>query len=159
MAYSELKRLAGAIRGRDPSATLTPTVLVHEAWLKLSKSLNLVPDSRAHFIGMAARAMRQLLVEAARRRNTQKRSPGEAQPFVHLPGAQKQTATVEQFLALDEALTELGAANPRQASIVELRYFGGLTVTEIAAELGVSETTVEREWRVARAYLALRLRP
>jgi RNA polymerase sigma factor (TIGR02999 family) len=155
--YEELRRLAATIRRGDPGRTLNPTALVNEVYLKLSSSLRVTPASRLHFKRIAARAMRQVLIEAARRRNALKR--GGDQSLVTLDdGVVAVEARSADLLALDAALEELAQLNPRQASMVEYRYFGGLDVAETAELLGISESTVLRDWRVARAWLANRLR-
>jgi len=155
--YEELRRLASSV-GRDRRGeTLNPTALVNEAYLKLASSLRIRPASRLHFRRIAARAMRQVLVEAARRRLAQKRGGGQA--LVTFDDAHPDNAqSSEEVLALDEALDDLAAMHPRQAQVVECRFFGGLEVSEAAELLQVSESTVERDWRVARAWLATRLR-
>lgn len=164
-AYDELRRLAASVRRRDPGMTLSPTALVHEAWLKLASSPPSVLVSRLHFKRVAARAMRQVLVDAARRRKADKRGAGA--PFVTLdesavaggplPG-HGPTASADAVLAVDEALRAFERASPRQAAVVEHRFFGGLELAEIAELLGVSEATVLRDWRTARAWLAAELR-
>lgn len=155
--YEELRRLAARIRGADDSRTLDPTALVNEAYLKLAGGRPLAAQSPLHFKRIAARAMRQVLIEAARRRMALKRGGNEA--FVTLDDG---VATVEarssELLALDEALTELERVSPRQARMIEYRYFAGLDVAETAMLLEVSEATVQRDWRAARAWLAARLR-
>jgi RNA polymerase sigma factor (TIGR02999 family) len=156
-AYEELKRLAAAVRGDAPGLTLTPTALVNEAWLKLSASTELRPTSRLHFKRIAARAMRQVLVEAARRRNAAKRGGGVA-PVTFDEALEHAEAGPEDILALDAALEELARLSPRQALMVESRFFGGLGVAETAELLQVSEATVLRDWRAARAWLATQLR-
>lgn len=156
-AYEELKRLASAVRQGDRSATLTPTALVNEAWLKLSASPALGHLSRLEFKRIAARAMRQVLIEAARRRNADKRGGGQA--VVTFDEALEQPGTTsEELLQLHDALEALARLNPRQAAMVEGRFFGGLDIPEIAELLGVSEATVLRDWRAARAWLAYELR-
>jgi RNA polymerase sigma factor (TIGR02999 family) len=152
--YEELRRLASVVKGRDKSATLNPTALVHEAWIKLSGSGGIYATSRLHFKRMAARAMRQVLIEAARRRNALKRG-GDDAVFVTLDSSQAGTLLVgDELIALDDALEELARMNPRQAMMVESRFFGGLEMAEIAELLEVSEATVLRDWRAARAWLA-----
>lgn len=152
-AYEELRRLAATIRRDDPGATLTPTALVNEAWLKLRASSNLAPASRVHFKRIAGRAMRQVLVEAARRRNATKRGGGVAPvTFDELGGAG--SSTPDEVLALDAALEELGRVSPRQVAMIECRFFAGLDVAETAEVLEISEATVLRDWRAARAWLA-----
>ncbi|HJR41457.1 MAG TPA: ECF-type sigma factor, partial [Gemmatimonadaceae bacterium] len=152
--YEELRRLAGSVRRGDPSATLSPTALVNEAWLKLAASPGLGVTSRLHFKRIAARAMRQVLVEAARRRTAEKRGGAHA-AFVTFDdavnGATGAGSSGDEVLALDVALDELARVAPRQAQLVESRFFGGLDVRETAESLGVSEATVLRDWRAARA--------
>lgn len=158
VTYEELRRLASSVRRDDPNATLTPTTLVHEAWLKLAGSRAFVSMSRLHFKRIAARAMRQLLVEAARRRNADKRGGGEAL-FVTFDNSLDQPIACQgELIALDTALDDLARLNPRQALMVESRFFGGLEVPEAAELLGVSEATVHRDWRVAKAWLSRELR-
>jgi RNA polymerase sigma factor (TIGR02999 family) len=160
VAYEELRRLAFAVRRGDPSATLNPTALVHEAWLRLAESSSLEATSRLHFKRIAARAMRQLLIEAARRRSAQKRG-GDAQQalLVTFGDAHDEiTSSERELLALEDALLDLERVSPRQAMMVETRFFGGLDVCETAALLGVSEATVLRDWRVAKAWLAQQVR-
>ena len=159
LTYEELRRVAATVKRGDPSATLTPTALVNEAWLKLRKSPELQMTSPLHFKRIAARAMRQLLVDAARRRNAKKREMGAgsavpAEDDLLIDG----TSSAEELVVLDSALQELARLNPRQATIVEVRYFAGLDVAETAAALGFSEATVMRDWRAARAWLAHQLR-
>lgn len=157
-AYDELRRLAASVRRNDPGATLTPTALVNEAWLKLAGSPAVARTSALHFRRIAARAMRQVLVEAARRRHAAKRGGREA-VFVTFDDALPPGGDGPgDLLGLDAALDELALLEPRQAALVEARFFGGLEVGEIAAELGVSEATATRDWRAARAWLAARLR-
>lgn len=151
-AYEELRRLAATIRRDDPAATLTPTALVNEAWLKLRASSHLAPASRLHFRRIAGRAMRQVLVEAARRRNATKRGGGLAPVTFDELGGQS-LSTPGEVLALDEALEELALVAPRQVAMIECRFFAGLDVAETAAALGISEATVLRDWRAARAWL------
>lgn len=157
IAYEELRRLASSVRRGDPSATLNPTALVNEAWLKLASSPQFASTSPAHFKRIAARAMRQVLVEAARRRHAEKRGGGADITVTFDAGLQEPTYS-KDLLALDAALDSLAKLSPRQAAVVESRYFGGLDVPETAAMLNVSETTVMRDWRVARAWLARELR-
>lgn len=156
-AYEELRRLAATVRKGDPSATLSPTALVNEAWIKLCDSPHVAQTSRLHFKRIAARAMRQVLIEAARRRQADKRGGGT--PFVTFDDSMAETATAaDELLALDEALQELARLSPRQAMMVEARFFGGLDLQETAELLGVSEATIVRDWRLARAWLASELR-
>ena len=154
--YEELRRLASTVRRDDPSATLNPTALVNEAWLKLASSTRLATTSRLHFKRIAARAMRQVLVEAARRRNAQKR--GDRSILVTFDESLGAIACEEELLGLDVALDELARIQPRQAMMVESRFFGGLEVAEVATLLEVSEATILRDWRAAKAWLAHELR-
>ncbi len=157
LAYEELRRLASSVRRGDPSATLSPTALVNEAWLKLADSPNVACCSRLHFKRIAARAMRQLLIEAARRRNSLKR--GNEFAVVTFDESLQPAATcARDLLALDAALDELARIEPRQAMMIESRFFGGFDVRETAALLDVSEATILRDWRAAKAWLAHALR-
>lgn len=157
VAYEELRRLAAMVRRGDPSATLSPTALVNEAWLKLAASPALAPTSRLHFKRIAARAMRQILVEAARRRNAAKRGGGAIALVTFDDDFDAPVDSAEGILALDAALELLAQLEPRQAAMVESRFFAGLDIPETAAVLGVSEATVLRDWRAARAWLAAEL--
>ena len=153
VTYEELRRLASSVRRSDPGATLSPTMLVNEAWLKLASSPPAAVASRLHFKRIAARAMRQVLVEAARRHSAEKRGADVA--FVTFDDALATTAShADEFLAIDAALEELRLVHPRQALMVESRFFGGLDITETAELLEVSEATIVRDWRAARAWLA-----
>ena len=157
VTYEELRRLAVAVRRGDPSATLSPTALVNEAWLKLGESPEVARLSRVHFKRVAARAMRQVLVEAARRRRATKRGGGVA--IVTFDESLHEAASgADAVLALDQALRDLAKIQPRQATLVESRFFGGLDVAETAELLEVSESTVLRDWRAAKAWLAHELR-
>jgi len=156
--YEELRRLASSVRRGDPSATLNPTALVNEAWIKMAKSPEIAATSRLHFKRIAARAMRQILIEAARRRNASKRGGGQGVTVTFDDSYQKAPSCGEDLLRLDRALDELARMNPRQAALVESRFFGGLDVPETATLLSVSEATVLRDWRAAKAWLALQLR-
>jgi RNA polymerase sigma factor (TIGR02999 family) len=157
--YDELRRLASSLKRGDGSLTLSPTGLVNEAWLKLARAPELKTLPAAHFKALAARAMRRVLIDAARRREARKRVPRQASLTVtlsELPG--EQPGVEADVLDLDAALRDLERLSPRQAALVEARYFGGLTVPELAQVLEVSESTVEREWRAARAWLRSQLR-
>ena len=167
--YEELRRLAAAIRRDDARATINPTALVNEAWLKLSAAPPADSLSPLHFKRVAARAMRQVLVEAARRRSADKRGggalalslslAGDSPASDHDPAAAPLAPTrADELLALDQALTTLARMSPRQAAVVESRWFGGLEAAETAELLGVSEATVVRDWRAARAWLSKELR-
>lgn len=158
VTYEELRRLASSVRRGDPSATLSPTALVNEAWLKLADSPQVASTSRLHFKRIAARAMRQLLVEAARRRNADKRNGGAEVTVTFDESVQANPSGSRELLALNSALDELARMNPRQAVMVESRFFGGLDIPETASLLKISEATVQRDWRAARAWLAHELR-
>lgn len=159
VTYEELRRLASSVKRSDPGATLSPTTLVNEAWIKLASSPRFASTSRLHFKRIAARAMRQVLIEAARRRNASKRGGGWGLTIVAFDEASDVTAACgKELLALDTALEELARMNPRQAMMVESRFFGGLDVAETAALLEVSEATILRDWRAAKAWLAHELR-
>jgi RNA polymerase sigma factor (TIGR02999 family) len=159
-AYEELRRLATSVKRGDHSATLNPTALVNEAWLRLRASVPpLAADSPIYFKRIAARAMRQILIEAARRRQAQKRGGAALLAFDDARAiAAASAANAEEVLALDRALIELASLAPRQAQIVEARFFGGLQTPELVQSFGVSEATITREWRMARAWLACRIR-
>lgn len=156
-SYEELKRLASVVRRGERSHTLTPTALVNEAWLKLSATPALGQLSRLEFKRVAGRAMRQVLIEAARRRMAEKRGSGAG--LVTFDDALDQGATTPaELLELHDALDALADLNPRQAALVEARFFGGLETAELAELLGISEATVLRDWRAARAWLSHELR-
>jgi RNA polymerase sigma-70 factor, ECF subfamily len=159
IVYQELRRLAAAyLRRERPGQTLQPTALVHEAYLRLMKDRPDRWQNRAHFCAIAAHSMRQILIERARARDALKRGGGGARVTLDeglLPGA---TPSLD-LVALDEALERLAAMDPLQARIVELRFFGGLTVEEAADALNISPATVKRHWSVARAWLARELGP
>lgn len=156
-AYEELKRLAARVRRGEAAETLNPTALVNEAYVKLAESLRITPASRLHFKRIAARAMRQVLIEAARRRQAGKR--GGARPYVTLnEDVDAGTAWSEDLVALDAALADLARIHPRQAAMVEYRFFGGFSLAETAEALEVSEATIDRDWRAARAWLGRELK-
>ena len=158
LTYEELRRLASSVKRGDPSGTLSPTALVNEAWLKLAKSPGVSAESPLHFKRIAARAMRQLLIEAARRRNAHKRGgEGEAIFVTFDESLNSQPKSGEELLELDAALNELAQVEPRQAAIVESRFFGGLEISEISKVLDISEATVLRDWRAAKAWLGQKL--
>lgn len=159
LAYEELKYLAGAVRRSHPSAPLSATTMVNEAWIKLARTPSVANTSPLHFRRIAARAMRQVLVDEARRRNALKREQSGIVLTGFAGDASDRTMWDGQLLALDQALNELARLNPRQAQMVESRFFGGLEMREIAELLDVSEATLLRDWRAARAWLAARLGP
>jgi RNA polymerase sigma factor (TIGR02999 family) len=157
IAYEELRRLARSVKYSGPKATITPSTLVNEAWIKLAKSSKLTVDSELHFKNIAAQAIYQILVEAARRHAARKRGGGSV--FVTFDESMGTGVSCErEVLALHSALEELARMNPRQAALVKSRYFGGLDIAETAAVLGVSEKTVDRDWRAAKAWLASEIR-
>jgi RNA polymerase sigma factor (TIGR02999 family) len=159
LTYEELRRLASSVKRGDPSNTLSPTALVNEAWMKMAKAPGIAAESPLHFKRIAARAMRQLLIEAARRRNSHKRGGDGEAIFVTFDESLDGGTTGEaELLALDAALNELAQVEPRQAAIVEARFFGGLEVSEVSTLLDVSEATVLRDWRAAKAWLGQALR-
>lgn len=153
LVQTELRRIAGAyLRRQDPSHTLQPTALVNEAWLRLVKQEHVDFASRGRFFALAAQAMRQILIDYARSARAAKRGAGET--AIALPASfSTSPAGVEEFLALNEALEQLAVFSPRQAQVIELRYFGGLNVVESAALLGISAATISREQRSAEAWL------
>jgi RNA polymerase sigma factor (TIGR02999 family) len=156
--YQELRVLAYAIKRNHANATLNPTALVDEVYLRMVHSPNVALLPRLHFKRIAGRAMRQVLIDSARNRLAQKRG-GVDRPFVMTVGdsAAEQIPCDERLLALHDALDELSRINVRQSAIVEHRFFGGMTEPDISLLLGISPATVQREWRVARAWLNRRL--
>jgi RNA polymerase sigma factor (TIGR02999 family) len=158
LVYDELRRLAHHyLRQQRPEHTLQATVLVHEAYLRLVDQKIMNWQNRAHFFGIAANIMRSILVDYARRKHAAKRGGGK--PTLVLDDAVGVSRESEvDLVALDEALIGLSAIDPRQGRIVELRFFGGLRVEEVAEVLGVSPITVKREWRTAKAWLHRELR-
>lgn len=158
LVYEELRRVAaGHFRSERRNHTLQPTEVLHEAYLRLARP-GASFENRAHFFAAAARSIRQVLVDYARRRNAAKRPDGlERVTLLEAPASG--SAPDVEVLALNEALERLESISKRQAEIVELRYFAGLTREEIADSLGVSVPTVSREWRVARILLRRWLAP
>jgi RNA polymerase sigma factor (TIGR02999 family) len=153
LVYEELRKLARARMAREtPGQTLTPTGLVHEAYLRLVGNEETAWANRAHFFAAAAEAMRRVLIERARRYRREKHGGGQWRVTLDegLVGA---AAASEELLALDEALTRLAAQDPKMARVVELHQFAGLSIAETAAALGASERTVSRRWTAARAWL------
>ena len=155
--YEELRRLAAMVRKSDSNATFSPTTLVNEAWLKLSRTPPAAFASELHFKRIAARAMRQILVDAARRKSSV-RHGGDFVRVTLDHGFDHAAAEAGDIIALDEALQALSRINPRQAAMVEARFFGGLDVAETARMLRVSEATILRDWRAAKAWLSVELR-
>lgn len=159
LVYEELRRLASFVRRSEVNGTLNSTAIVHEAWLKLKDSPRLAQTSLPHFKAIAAKAMRQVLVDGARRRNAHKRGGDGVAVFVTVDNVPEALATCDsELLALDGALEELARLNARQAQMVECRFFEGMNVAETAALMGVSESVIERDWRAARAWLAGKIR-
>jgi RNA polymerase sigma factor (TIGR02999 family) len=158
LAYEELRRLAATIRRGARDATLNPTALVNQVWLKLAHSSRVQAASPLHFKRIAARAMRQLLIESARRRHAAKRGGSDALSVTFDESVHQPAFTDRDLLALNAALEELSQVSPRQAQVVEARYFGGFDVAEIAELLEMSEATVLRDWRAAKAWLASEVR-
>ena len=153
MVYDELRRqAAGYLRRERSGHTLQTTALIHEAYLRLINQQNIDWQNRAHFYAIAARLMRQILVDHARKRQATKR--GGSRLKIPLEEAMVISSGRDvDLVALDEALTRLAALDPQQSRIVELRYFSGLSVEETAEALGVSLRTVRRDWNVAKAWL------
>jgi len=150
--YDELRRLARTYMRRERAGhTLQTTALVNEAYLRLIKDRHVTLQNRAHFMAKTARLMREILVDHYRGQSRLKRGGNLQQ--VSLAEAAEISGTAVDLLALDDALTALAEIDPRQSQIVELRYFGGLTIEETAEALGVSHTTVERDWNFTRAWL------
>ena len=151
--YSALRRMADRHMAAERAGhTLTPTALVHEAYLRLVDQESMDWRDRAHFYAIAARVMRRVLIDHARRRIADKRGGGQV--FMTLDEkAAVPAASPEAVLELDSALDRLDALSPRQRQVVEMRFFGGMTHEEVAAVLGVSEPTVRRDWRLAQAWL------
>ena len=160
LVYAELKKVAGAhLRHEQAGHSLQATALVHEVYLRLVNVNRMTFESRAHFMAVAARLMRQILVDRARRKLAGKR--GGRPTMVSLDGVSSAVNAVGptniDVLALDEALGELASFDAQQCRIVEMRFFAGLTIDEAADALGISTATVEREWAVAKAWLYERL--
>lgn len=159
LVYEELRRIASSVRRGERHATVESTALVHEAWLRLQDAPQLAGTSPLHFKWIAARVMRRVLVEAARERSALKRGgPDKIRvPIDDLPpGAE---GTISDLLILEEALNGLAAMDSRQAEIAEHRIFSELTIPEIADQLHLNRTMVERKWRVAKAWLKTQLFP
>ncbi|MDQ3257926.1 MAG: ECF-type sigma factor [Acidobacteriota bacterium] len=153
LVYQELRRLARRqMRRERPGDTLQTTALVNEAYLRLLDYERIRPRDRAHFLAIAAQAMRRILIERARRRRAGKRGSNPQQ--VSLEDVSDVAGErAADLVALDDALHALAAIDPRKSQLVELRYFGGLTIEETAEVLGVSTPTVERDWRTAKIWL------
>jgi RNA polymerase sigma factor (TIGR02999 family) len=155
LVYDQLRELAGAqLRREQAGHTLTPTALVHEAYLKLGSSPSAGARDRAHFLAIASRAMRQVLVDHARTRNARKREGGWVRATLSEGELDSGEVDPAELLALEESL---GSLDPRQRQVVECRVFGGMEEADIALALGVSERTVRRDWVKARAWLIHRM--
>ncbi len=157
VVYDELRRIAHRyLAQQSPGHTLQTTALVHEAYLRLAGQEDKQWENRAHFFGVAAQAMRHILVDYARAQLREKRGGG-AQRISLDDGSMIGTEHSGELVALDDALTDLAKLNARQSRIVELRFFGGLTELEIATLLQISPRTISNEWRMARAWLLRQL--
>lgn len=157
LVYEELRSLAAAfMRAERTGHTLQPTAIVHEAYMRLVQSQNMQWTNRAHFMAVAAGAIRRVLIDHARRTNAQKRG-GERQRVALADDARVAKAPDVDLLDLNDALDRLAAMNPRQSRLVELRFFGGLTNEEVAGVMGLSRATISDEWAFARAWLAKEL--
>ena len=157
--YDQLRRMAEReLRGERVGHTLSPTALVHEAYLKLVRLDRITWQGRAHFFGACAQAMRRILISHARHKNAGKRGSGAAHASIDdvVVAASERP---EALLALDDALDRLAALSPRQAKVVECRYFAGMEIEEVAEVVGASPATVKRDWTAARAWLNRELAP
>jgi RNA polymerase sigma factor (TIGR02999 family) len=159
--YGEMRKIAeGYLRRERPSHTLQPTALVNEAWLRLSKQASLSFENRKQFFGLAAQIMRRVLVDYARATRAEKR--GEGRPVFALDGLEiGANCDLDEFLALNQAIERLAAKHPRPAQVIELRYFAGLNLDEIAELMAISPATISREQKMAEAWLskAMEARP
>lgn len=158
LVYNELRALAGSyFRSQRPEHTLQPTALVHESYMKLVGASHISWESRAHFFEIAAKAMREILADHARRKKAAKRGGGQGRiTLFGLITPHTEAAQID-LVALDEALTKLAALSERQSRIVEMRFLAGLNENETAHVLGVNTRTVQRDWRVAKAFLKAEL--
>ncbi len=153
LVYDELRRLAHGYLGRErPGQTLQTTALVNEAYLRLVKDKKQDWQTRAHFVAIAAISMRQILIERARARDAQKRGGDRARVTLDEGLVAEEQRSID-LLAVDEALNKLATIDPQRAKLVELRFFGGLTIEESAEALGISPATVKRHWAMAKAWL------
>jgi len=156
--YDQLKKLARRVRAGRAGETLNTTALVNEAYIKLASGSGAAWNDHDHFFAVAARAMRQILVDSARRRLAGKRGGGGHWQVSLDEALHPAPVRAEELIALDEALGRLAELDPRRAAVVEHRYFAGLSIPETARILGVAPATVERDWRTARAWLAAALK-
>jgi len=160
LVYDELRRMAAAkMAGELPGQTLQATALVHEAWLRLGGEDQPTWRNRAHFFGAAAEAMRRILIDRARRRRAQRHGGGQQRVSVDDIELAAQPDREDELLAVHEALDKLAAQDPPKAELVKLRYFAGMTVSEAALALGISEPTAARWWAFARTWLYEEIRP
>ena len=158
LVYSELRRQAGNyLRRERPGHTLQPTALVNEAYLKLIDQKNAKWQNRAQFFGVAAQLMRRILVDHARAHQAEKRGGSDQQRLSITSAGQLAKQPELDLLDLHEALKELAALDPQQGRIVELKFFGGLSIEETAEVMGIGHATVERDWKMARAWLRRKL--
>jgi RNA polymerase sigma factor (TIGR02999 family) len=156
--YDDMRRLAvSQMRAERHDHTLQPTALVHEAYIKLIDQRSTEWKDRVHFFAIASRVIRRILVDHARERLAAKRGGGSERVSLENLEVAAPAAGVD-LIALDDALSELGALDATQAKIVELRYFGGLTIDEIAASMAIGKRSVDRHWQAARSWLCFRLK-
>lgn len=159
LVYDELRQLAKShLRRQAHSLTIQPTVLVHEAYLRLAGKQQLSFKSRAQFFGLAAKLIHDLLIDYVRKRRTTKRGGDQQQVSLSYADQAGKQSEID-LLALDEALQRLTSINPQHSRIVELRFFGGLTIEETASVMNISHATVERDWSMARTWLYCELNP
>ena len=157
IVYKELRKLAtSSLRRGRVNVTLQPTALVHEAYIKLADHTDTQWENRAQFFGLAAKLMHDIIVDEARKRFALKRGGGQLRVSLSQADRFAKASEVE-LLELEDALAELAVTNPQHARIVELRFFGGLTIEETAELLGISHATVERNWTFAKAWLRRQL--
>ena len=154
LVYNELRRLAAHKLAKDKNAhTIQATMLVHDAWLRLSADAGAAFENRAHFFSAAAEAMRRILVESADRRNASKRGGGVEHVDIAGLEIEAPCGTDDELLAVNESLERLAAVDPQKAELVKLRYYAGITIEETAALLGIAVPTANRHWAYARAWL------
>jgi RNA polymerase sigma factor (TIGR02999 family) len=158
LVYDELRRIAGAyFRGQPAGHTLQPTALVHEAYLRLVRQADASFRDRAHFLAVAARAMKQILIDRARRAGAGIHGGGRRRVALDDAIPSAEPSDTPDILTLDSVLARLAALDRRKARVVEMRIFGGMSIEEVAEALDVSRTTVSNDWRMARAWLAQEL--
>ena len=158
LIYDELRGLASReLRRERPDHTLQTTALAHEAWLKLVDQRNAVWKDRVHFLAVAATSIRRILIDHARRRGARKRG-GAGERLMLEEADQLSAKEPSELLAIDAAMTRLARFDERKARVVELRFFGGLEVEEVAEALGISSATVKRDWSAARAWLSAHIK-